>query len=94
MAAGSVEGHTWVAGTFGGTASRFVCTGGFAGLIFMSAPPMLWFMIRDVWKSVEGEVAKWFAVDFCKTRLVTWKTMEKDIDECPSIHGQQNIPSC
>lgn len=36
---------------------------------------------------MEGEVAKWFAVDFCKTQLVKQKTFEKDIDECPSISG-------
>lgn len=48
---------------------------------------MLWFYDQGHLSSVEGEVAKWFAVDFWTAQLVKQKTPEKDIDECPSISG-------
>lgn len=53
----------------------------------MATPPMFWFYDQGHLSSVEGEVAKWFAVDFCKTQLVKGETSQKDIDACPSISG-------
>lgn len=43
---------------------------------------------------MEGEVAKWFAVDFGETQLVKQKTPAKDIDERPSISGAGTHTQC
>ena len=44
-------------------------------------------MTRDIVECGQRGRAKWCAVDFCKTQLVKQKTLEKGIDECPSISG-------